>query len=390
MQITEKTRARISVSDKAVTTLLIVATLVAGIVVASEMVLTLFLAVLFGVFLRRVAAAIDKWIPLSTGWSLAIVVSALVASSVATVALCYVQIDQRIEFASQQIDAGFARLQELVDESPTVRSMVTSIPFVTDSIDESPKMKTTSESDSESSASNSTEETDNARDVKLPNMSPMPEPVRKAAKKTAETIGQIFKTTFGLVVNSTLIFFVGLFLALSPGTYRDGVVKLVPPEKRERATEVLNEIGETLWRWLLGRFGSMLATGLGAALLLCLIGVPMAGSLGIVTGLLTFIPNIGAVIALSLSMVFALPQGATSAAMVLPAYLGLQLIESYVVTPLIQKRQVSIPPAALIAFQAIMGVLFGILGAAVASPLLAALKTAIQRLYVEDVLEAER
>ena len=151
----------------------------------------------------------------------------------------------------------------------------------------------------------------------------------------------------------------------------------------------MNEVGDTLWRWLLGRFGSMLVTGIGAALLLWLIGVPMAFSLGIMTGLLTFIPNIGAAIALALAMLFALPQGTTTAALVLPAYLGLQLVESYVVTPLIQKRQVEIPPALLISFQAVMGVWFGILGAAVASPLLAALKVSIERLYVEDVLEAE-
>ena len=200
--------------------------------------------------------------------------------------------------------------------------------------------------------------------------------------------GKSSKTTFGLFVNSMLIFFVGLFLGTSPATYRDGIVNLVPPARRSRATEVINEVGDILWKWLLGRFGSMVVTGSGAAMLLWLIGVPMAGSLGIMTGLLTFIPNIGGAIALFLSILFALPQGVATAGMVLPAYLGLQLIESYVVTPLIQKRQVSIPPALLIAFQAIMGVLFGILGAAVASPLLAALKVIVERLYVEDVLEA--
>jgi predicted PurR-regulated permease PerM len=130
----------------------------------------------------------------------------------------------------------------------------------------------------------------------------------------------------------------------------------------------------------------MLVTGIGAYLLLAVIGVPMAATLGILTGLLTFIPNIGAAIALMLAILFALPQGLAAAGMVLGAYLALQLMESYLVTPLIQQHQVSLPPALLIAFQALMGVLFGFIGAAVASPLLAASKRTIEMLYIEDYL----
>ena len=144
--------------------------------------------------------------------------------------------------------------------------------------------------DSKNDADSSGKGETNAQEAEMPEIGGLPELVKQAV----DTIGQVFTTTFGLVVNSMLIFFVGLLLALSPATYRDGVVKLVPPSKRERATQVMNEIGDTLWRWLLERFGSMLVTGMGAAALLWMIGVPMAGSLGIVTGLLTFIPNIGA------------------------------------------------------------------------------------------------
>ena len=364
--------------------LLIVATLVAGFVLASEIVLTLFLAVLFGVFLRRLTDTVGRWLPITQGWSIALVVVMIFLFIVATVSLFYVQVNERLESADQQLNAGLLKLEELVDGSPTARSIVASIPFLSDVMEQPSETTTASEPDAEAGP------TSEAQNQAIPGMKAMPEPVKRAARRVVRSIGQLFKTTFGLVINSLLIFFVGLFLALSPHTYRDGIVKLVGPSKRVRFTDVLDEIGDVLWRWLLGRLGSMLATGLGAALLLWLIGVPMAGSLGIATGLLTFIPNIGAAIALSLSVVFALPEGATTAASVLPAYLGLQFLESYILTPLIQKRQVSIPPAALIAFQAIMGVVFGMLGAAVASPLLAALKTAVERLYIEDVLEASQ
>jgi predicted PurR-regulated permease PerM len=213
-------------------------------------------------------------------------------------------------------------------------------------------------------------------------LSQLPEPV----KRVVRSIGQVLQTTFGLAVNSLLIFFVGLFLAISPDAYRDGLIRLIPPVRRQRAGEVLEAMSRGVWRWLIGRFGSMLVTGIGAFLLLWLIGVPMAGTLGVITGLLTFVPNIGAAVALMLAILFALPQGLAAAGTVLAAYLALQMCESYIVTPLIQQEQVSLPPALLIAFQALMWVLCGFLGAAVASPLLVAVKTSIQMLYIEDYL----
>ena len=370
-------KSAISVAQ-AVTTLVVVGTLAAGIIFASEIILTLFLAVLFGVFLNRLACTIDLSFPFAKGWSIATVVVILLLAVVGSMSLFYVQIDEQVEAASKRMEQGLDRLRQLRDDSPTARSVVTSIPFVSKAIGtkRTAGSSVTESANSESKSSNLLTE--------LPELHGVPEP----AKRVADTIGEIFKTSFGLVVNSMLIFFVGLFLAVSPEIYRDGVVKLVTRSRRSRATEVMNELGDTLWRWLLGRFSSMLVTGVGAAFLLWMIDVPMAFSLGVVTGLLTFIPNIGAAIALALAVLFALPQGTQTALLVFPAYLGLQLIESYVVTPLIQKRQVEIPPALLISFQAVMGVLFGILGAAVASPLLAVLKVTVDRLYVEDVLES--
>jgi len=204
--------------------------------------------------------------------------------------------------------------------------------------------------------------------------------------KLTSSITKMFQTTFGLVINSLLIFFVGLFLASSPQTYVRGTLWLFPPVYRPRAQEVLTELGHTLWRWLLGRFATMTITGVGAFAVLMAVGVPMATTLGIITALLCFIPNIGAAIALLLAMLAALPQGLTTVATVFVGYLSLQLIESYIITPLIQQRQVKLPPALLLAFQAFLGTLLGFIGAAIASPLLAALTTATKMLYVEDYL----
>jgi len=131
---------------------------------------------------------------------------------------------------------------------------------------------------------------------------------------------------------------------------------------------------------------SMLITGLGATIILWFAGVPMAVFLGLVTGLLTFVPNIGSVIALALAVPFSLPQGGGTVMTVVVGYMVLWVVESYITTPLIQQHQVSLPPAMLISFQAVVRVLFVFLGAAVASPLLAAVKTGVSEADVKDVM----
>ncbi|WP_145173957.1 AI-2E family transporter [Gimesia aquarii] len=383
-------RSAITIAQ-AMIALVVVVIMASILVVASEIVITLFFAILFSVFLTFTGNNLSKYLSISYQWTLAILVLTLVSTSIGTITFFFVQIDQQIEKANQSIDEGAKKIQAFAEKYTSVSSAIKSTPFLSQILKQPQKQQPENQS-SKDVQTKETPKTDEKNSEKQsnaqvsksePNLNSLPQP----AKQAVSFIGQAFKTTFGLVINSIMIFFVGLFLAVAPQTYRDGTTKLVPPDKRNRATELMNQLGETLWRWLLGRFASMLVTGVGAWIILSLIGVPLAGSLGIMTGLLTFIPNIGAVIAFLLAILVALPQGSTTAAMVVPAYIILQLIESYVVTPLIQQRQVSLPPAMLISFQAIMGVLFGFLGAAVASPLLAVSKVVIQELYVKDFLE---
>ncbi len=351
---------------RAITVLTIIVASAAAFVLASEIILILFLGVVFGVFLTKLAGWASSHSPVGYRGALAIVVVSLLL-------LFFVQINEQVEAASEKIDEGINELRVLIDEYPALKATLASTPIVSTALGVEKDESKSNEKDGSTQQSG----------IQLDSI---PQPVKQAAG----SIGAMFKTTFGLVVNSLLIFFVGLFLAVSPGSYRDGIVCLVPAPKRKRIAEVLDSTSETLWRWLIGRFGSMLATGMGAFLLLLVLGVPMAGTLGILTALLTFIPNIGAAIALALSVLFALPQGVGVVGAVVGGYFVLQLFESYVVTPLIQQKAASLPPALLIAFQAIMGVLFGFTGAAVASPLLAAGKTMVEMLYVEDYLLSDQ
>lgn len=382
--------------------------LIASFVVATEIFLILFLGLLFGVFLTKSAAWVNRKTPFEYSTCVGLTTVSLLGISIAFTAVFGMKIESQVSQAADQMTQAQTELQQAIQRRPVLRSILSSTPFVNALLDEMPrstsdqqsqsppsKVQTQAEQiprridDSQSSARRSKPDSkrSNFQPLSLSDL-PSSGTISTAANQVASFLSRLFQTTLGLIVNSALIFFVGLFLAVAPEDYRDGVIVLFPKHRRERIREVMNLAGESLWNWLVGRFGSMLVTGTGAFLILFLCGVPMAILLGMVTAALTFVPNIGGLIALMLAILFAIPQGSTIVAVVIVGYGLLQLIESYLVTPLIQKNQTSLPPALLIGFQALMGVLFGFLGAAVASPVLAATKTLTEELYVKDVLSA--
>ncbi len=194
---------------------------------------------------------------------------------------------------------------------------------------------------------------------------------------------------FGALVNFVVIVTVGLYLAAEPRTYRRGVMHLVPPRNRKRAREVLAELDTTLGRWLIGRLILMFVNGSLTALGLWFLGVPLALTLGILTGLLNFIPNFGPLIAGGPAVLIALlvsPQVALYTALL---FLAIQMLDGYVFTPLVDRRSVELPPVLTISAQVLLGVLVGTIGVVLASPLIASLIVLVRMLYVEDTLGDE-
>lgn len=192
-------------------------------------------------------------------------------------------------------------------------------------------------------------------------------------------------TALGALGSAVLIAFLALFLAAQPRVYRDGVVRLIPPARRERGREVLGRIGETLRWWLLGKSISMLLVGALSALGLWLLGVPLALALGLLAALLSFIPNFGPVLGLLPAALIALAQGPAMAGYVVLLYAGIQTVESYLITPLIQRRAIALPPALILAAQVIIAGLLGALGLALATPLLAVGVVVVDALHVEGM-----
>jgi len=180
---------------------------------------------------------------------------------------------------------------------------------------------------------------------------------------------------------------IGLYLAVRPLTYTEGVARLVPSEQRQRAGQVLAAMGHALRWWMVGRGASMLVVGILTALGLLLAGVPLFLSLGVIAGLFSFVPYIGPIAGAVPALLVAFTVSPVKALYVVLIFAGVQLLESNLITPLIQEQTVSIPPALLITAQVVAGVLAGILGVLLATPLAVTLTVAVQMLYVEDVLD---
>jgi predicted PurR-regulated permease PerM len=195
-----------------------------------------------------------------------------------------------------------------------------------------------------------------------------------------------FSLASGLLGNAIVVVFVGLFAAADPGTYRRGVLALLPRRRRARVGEVLDEMAAVLRWWLVGQLAAVVAIALSTCLGLALIGMPGAFLLGLQAGLVNFIPYLGPVIAAVPIGLAAMAQGTSMVLWAMGVHLVIQTVEGYVLAPLIQRRAVDLPPVLTLAAVALFGTLFGAMGVALATPLVAALKVAVTRLYVEDRL----
>jgi predicted PurR-regulated permease PerM len=193
-------------------------------------------------------------------------------------------------------------------------------------------------------------------------------------------------STAGVVVNILIVGILGIYLASQPSLYSRGLKHLLPLSYRERAGEVLGVIDESLRRWLVGRFALMVINGALTAIGLKLLGIPLALTLGLLAGLLNFVPNFGPWIAAIPAVLIAFLQGPQQALYVAVLYLVLQSVDGYLLTPLVDRRSVELPPVLTITAQVVLGLAFGFIGILLASPLTAVALILIKMLYIEDLL----
>ncbi|MDE2182415.1 MAG: AI-2E family transporter [Alphaproteobacteria bacterium] len=184
-----------------------------------------------------------------------------------------------------------------------------------------------------------------------------------------------------------LMIVVGIYLAADPQIYAHGVLRLVPPNQRVRAHEILDAMGSALQKWLLGMTIDMLLLGLITFVGLWAIGVPLPFALAVLLGVSVFVPYIGPLIATIPGLLLALSVKPTLALYAAGVYLVVLTIEAYFNQPLLQRWTVSLPPIFNLLAILVFAPLFGIWGAVLATPLAVVLWVLIQMLYIEDVLE---
>ena len=197
----------------------------------------------------------------------------------------------------------------------------------------------------------------------------------------------VLAATVGALTYVVVIFFTGLFLAAQPALYVEGALRLVPQRSRPRARQVLADLAHTLRSWLIGQAILMVAMGTITTIGLLLLGVPMALALGVLAGVLEFIPYLGPTLWAVPALLVALSQSVALAGYTLAFYVVLQSLEGHILQPLVQRRAVSLPPALLLIAQVAFGALLGVLGVMLATPATAALLVLVKKLYVEGVLD---
>jgi predicted PurR-regulated permease PerM len=303
--------------------------------------LVIFGGVLFAISLRRAAEALSRLTRLPVGWSLLVVVVLIVAFFSAIGWFFSQAIAGQITELSQQLPAAAEKVGSMISQSAIGKILS--------------------------------------------------QHVDTATVQTSPTT--LLQSFFGVAVNVVevvggviVIVFLAVYLAAEAGVYARGVVRLVPPARRARAAEILYETASVIWYWMLGRLFSMTVLGIMTALGLWLLGVPLPVALGFLAGIMIFVPYIGSIASAIPSVIIAASINLTLAVYVVALYLGVHLVEGYVLVPLVQRRPVHLPPALTLSAQVILGFLAGFIGLLFATPLVAAGFVMVRMIYVEDTL----
>lgn len=202
------------------------------------------------------------------------------------------------------------------------------------------------------------------------------------ASQVLGSVGQVTRALGGVLNGFTtafLIFILSIYFVLEPDLYRRGVAWMLPEDSRAHWEGTAVRMGKALRMLLFGRLLGMTVEGVATWLLLAWWGVPMAALLGLLTGLLAFLPNIGAPISGALMIMVGFSGGTEMGLFCIAVYVVVQTVDGNIIVPMVAKRTVDLAPALVLGAQLMFGLLFGILGLMLADPIVAMLKIALER-----------
>lgn len=191
-------------------------------------------------------------------------------------------------------------------------------------------------------------------------------------------LASALNTVAGILSSAVAVLVIGIFIAIEPRLYDRGFAWMLPMERRADFYAISDHVSFVLRRLMAGRILGMFVEGIGTWLMLLWGGVPMAALLGLITGLLAFIPNIGAIISGLLMVAVGFSAGTDAGLWAILTYFLVQTIDGNIIVPYVAKRTVDLAPALVLAAQLLFGALFGFLGLLLADPIVATIKTALE------------
>ena len=314
------------------------------------------------------ASIIRRYIPISRGWSIA---------SVGLITLILITLFGFI-FGSQIVEEFDQLTEALPQQISQLRETISEWPLGDELIDGE------DEQEDENGEAGEQEENEDQEDNEEENGlgDSMPDDAGRMAFQAGVTIIDVI-ATFGLII------FIGIYFVIDPETYKKGIALLFTKKRTDRINEALETSGNALWNWLSGQFIAMAFVGVFVTIGLMIIGVPLALVLGIIAGLSEFIPIIGPWIGAVPGILIALSVDGKTALYTIILYIIIQQMESNIITPLIQQHMVYIPPAVVLISVVAFGLVFGIAGVILATPLAVIAMVLVGMFYVQDVLGKE-
>lgn len=316
-----------------------------------------FAGVIFAVILNGFAATIRRFIPIPRGWSIAVVGVIILIVITSFGFLFGSQIVEEFDQLTEKLPQQITQLRETISEWPLGDALM----------------------GNEQAENGEAEEQNDVNDEENGSEQGLPVGAGGMALQVGVTIVDVL-ATFGLIL------IIGIYFVIDPETYKKGIGLFFPKKRANRITEALETSGNALWSWLSGQFIVMIFVGVVVTFGLMIIGVPLPLVLGLIAGLSEFIPIIGPWIGAVPGILLAFSVDAQTALYTAILYVVIQQLESNIMTPLIQQHMVHIPPAVVILAVVAFGLVFGIAGIILATPLAVIAMVLVGMFYVEDVL----
>ena len=316
-----------------------------GIASAIDVVLILFLGVLLAIVLHSLATVLGRYTGLGETWSLVVVLALLLLLAVASGWLLVPTIATQVEQFRQEWPESLAKVRERMNATSWGKWLIEQV-FDADRF--------------------------------------LPQPQAMLSRTAGAAT-----SAFGLVGVLLMVGVVGLFLAVQPQLYLQGLLRFIPPSQRAHGKTILAECGSSLQSFLSAQATAMVVVGVLTWVGLYFLGIKLAATLAILAALLTFVPNFGPIISAVPAVLLGLMQSPMTALWVVVLYIVVQLIESNLVTPMLQYRALSLPPVLVIGAQLGASVWMGVLGLVVSTPLLIVATVLVQNLYLQGILHEE-